>query len=85
MYFCHVSRVLQKTHWKISLLVTFFVCCWAFMYRYFNIFANFGRNVFPATVDGPFLRMLNKQARLLKKKQEVDKDLSVYVLKLQDA
>ena len=44
-----------------------FVCCYEFMYRclYLNIFVNFGRIFAPATLVSCFLRMLNKQARLL--------------------
>ena len=56
---CHVSRFLKQSHWKRSFLVTFFVCYCEFMYRYFDMFLNFGC----------FLRMLDKQARLLRKKK----------------
>ena len=46
---CHVRRVLKKSHWKRSFLVTFFVCYCEFMYRYFNMFVNFGRTFFSSS------------------------------------
>ena len=44
------------------------VCCCEFLYRYFNMFVNFGTIFFLASLVGCFLRMLDKQALLLKKK-----------------
>lgn len=51
---CHVSIVLKKPHWTRWFLVTFFGCCWEFMYRYFNMFVNFGIIFFPETMVSCF-------------------------------
>ena len=64
---CYVTRVLKIPYWNRPFFKTYFVYCCEFMYRYFNMFVNFGRISFPAAIVGSFLRMLNKQARLLKK------------------
>ena len=42
------------------ILVTFFVCCYEFMYQCFNMFIDFGRFFYPAALVGCFLRMLNE-------------------------
>lgn len=52
---------------KRSFLATFFVCCYDFMYRYFKMFVNCERILFVAALAGCFLKILNKQACLLKK------------------
>ena len=67
---CHFNRVL-KLHWKRSFLVTLFVRCCEFVY--FNVFINFRWIFFPAPLVDCFVRMLNKQARLSKKKEKLSK------------
>ena len=43
------------------------------MYGYFNMFVNFGRIFFSATLIRYFLGMLNKQARPLKKVSKAER------------
>ena len=49
-----------------SLLVTYFVCCSESMHKYFNMFVNFGKLIFPVALVGCLLKMLNKQELFFK-------------------
>ena len=71
----YVSVMLLRMFWMeyiVAMLAELsknriFICCEIFMCKYCNTFVNFERILFPAALVGCFLRMLNIQARNLKK------------------
>ena len=55
LFWIHCSRIFKKSHWKRSLLVTLFVCCFELMYRYLYVW-KLSENLFSISSGGPLLK-----------------------------